>query len=434
MDLTLITIISSIIVFLIITLLLVGALLGVKAKLLPSGPVSLMINGEEKVEVSSGGTLLSTLGDNKIFLPSACGGGGTCIQCRCQVIEGGGELLPTEEPHFSRKEVSEGWRLGCQVKVKEDMVIKVSEEVFGIKKWEAKVVRNWNVASFIKEFVVEIPEEMGYKAGGYIQIEIPRCDIDYKDMDISAHPDEHPKDAQKFKLEWDKFNLWNLNMKNSETVERAYSMASYPAEGKEIMLNVRIATPPWDRNKNDWMTINPGIASSYIFSKKAGDKVIISGPYGEFFINESDSEMLYVGGGAGMAPMRSHLYHLFRTLKTGRTVTFWYGGRSKRELFYVDHFKALEKDFDNFKFYIALSEPLEEDNWKEKKSLNDKDGDGFTGFVHQVVVDNYLNNHEAPEDIEVYFCGPPLMNQAVEKMADDFGIPPENVRFDDFGG
>ena len=434
MDLTLITIISSIIVFLIITLLLVGALLGVKAKLLPSGPVSLMINGEEKVEVSSGGTLLSTLGDNKIFLPSACGGGGTCIQCRCQVIEGGGELLPTEEPHFSRKEVSEGWRLGCQVKVKEDMVIKVSEEVFGIKKWEAKVVRNWNVASFIKEFVVEIPEEMGYKAGGYIQIEIPRCDIDYKDMDISAHPDEHPKDAQKFKLEWDKFNLWNLNMKNSETVERAYSMASYPAEGKEIMLNVRIATPPWDRNKNNWMTVNPGIASSYIFSKKAGDKVIISGPYGEFFINESDSEMLYVGGGAGMAPMRSHLYHLFRTLKTGRTVTFWYGGRSKRELFYVDHFKALEKDFDNFKFYIALSEPLEEDNWKEKKSLNDKDGDGFTGFVHQVVVDNYLNNHEAPEDIEIYFCGPPLMNQAVEKMADDFGIPPENVRFDDFGG
>jgi len=434
MDLTLITIISSIVVFLIITLLLVGALLGVKSKLLPSGPVSLMINGEEKVEVSSGGTLLSTLGDNKIFLPSACGGGGTCIQCRCQVIEGGGELLPTEEPHFSRKEVSEGWRLGCQVKVKEDMVIKVPEEVFGIKKWEAKVIRNWNVASFIKEFVVEIPEEMGYKAGGYIQIEIPKCEINYKDIDISAHPDEHPKDVQKFKLEWDKFNLWNLNMKNSDTVERAYSMASYPAEGKEIMLNVRIATPPWDRNKNDWMSVNPGIASSYIFSKKAGDKVTISGPYGEFFINDSDSEMLYVGGGAGMAPMRSHLYHLFRTLKTGRTVTFWYGGRSKRELFYVDHFKALEKDFDNFKFYIALSEPLEEDNWKEKKSLDDKDGDGFTGFVHQVVIDNYLNYHEEPEDIEVYFCGPPLMNQAVEKMADDFGIPPENIRFDDFGG
>ena len=246
MDLTLLTIISSIVVFLFVTLLLVGALLGVKAKLFPSGPVLLMINGEEKVEVSSGGTLLSTLGDNKIFLPSACGGGGTCVQCRCQVIEGGGELLPTEEPHFSRKEVSEGWRLGCQVKVKEDMVIKVSEEVFGIKKWEAKVVRNWNVASFIKEFVIEIPEEMDYKAGGYIQIEIPKCVIDYEDIDISAHPNEHPKDSQKFKLEWDKFNLWNLNMKNLETVERAYSMASYPAEGKEIMLNVRIATPPWD--------------------------------------------------------------------------------------------------------------------------------------------------------------------------------------------
>tara|TARA_B100001250_G_scaffold224972_1_gene192938 strand:+ start:2990 stop:4294 length:1305 start_codon:yes stop_codon:yes gene_type:complete len=434
MDLTFITIISSIIVFLIITLSLVGALLGVKAKLLPSGPVSLTINGEEKVEVSSGGTLLSTLGDNKIFLPSACGGGGTCIQCRCQILEGGGELLPTEEPHFSRKEVSEGWRLGCQVKVKEDMVIKVPEEVFGIKKWEAKVVRNWNVASFIKEFVVQIPEEMDYKAGGYIQIEIPKCEIDFKNIDISAHPDEHPKDVQKFKLEWDKFNLWNLNMKNSETVERAYSMASYPAEGKEIMLNVRIATPPWDRNKNNWMGVNPGIASSYIFSKKAGDTVTISGPYGEFFINESESEMLYVGGGAGMAPMRSHLYHLFRTLKTGRAVTFWYGGRSKRELFYVDHFKALEKDFDNFKFYIALSEPLEEDNWKEKKSLDDKEGDGFNGFVHQAVIDNYLNYHEAPEDIEVYFCGPPLMNQAIEKMADDFGIPPENIRFDDFGG
>ncbi len=434
MNLTLLTIISSIVVFLIITLLLVGALLGVKAKLLPSGLVALLINGEKKVEVSSGGTLLSTLGNNKIFLPSACGGGGTCIQCRCQVLEGGGELLPTEEPHFSRKEVSEGWRLGCQVKVKEDMVIKVSEEVFGIKKWEAKVARNWNVASFIKEFVIEIPEEMGYKAGGYIQIEIPKCEVNYNNIDISAHPKEHPNDSKKFKLEWDKFNLWNLNMKNSETVERAYSMASYPAEGKEIMLNVRVATPPWDRSKNNWMTVNPGIASSYLFSRKLGDKVTISGPYGEFFINDSDSEMMYVGGGAGMAPMRSHLYQLFRTLKTGRIVTFWYGGRSKRELFYVDHFKALEKDFNNFKFYIALSEPLEEDNWKEKKSLDDKYGDGFIGFVHQVVVDNYLSKHEAPEDIEVYFCGPPLMNQAVEKMADDFGIPPENIRFDDFGG
>ncbi|CAI8182458.1 MAG: Na(+)-translocating NADH-quinone reductase subunit F [Flavobacteriaceae bacterium] len=426
-------IVASIVVFLAVVFLLVGMLLGAKAKLLPSGPVSLLINGDNDVEVSSGNTLLTTLGNNKIFLPSACGGGGTCIQCKCQILEGGGEILPTEAPHFTRKEIAEGWRLGCQVKVKENMVIQVPEEVFGIKKWEATVVRNWNVASFIKEFVVEIPESMDYEAGGYIQIEIPECEIKYSDMDISAHPEEHPGETDKFKLEWDKFNLWPLTMKNSETVERAYSMASYPAEGREIMLNVRIATPPWDRKKNDWMDVNPGIASSYIFSKKPGDKVTISGPYGEFFINHSEAEMLYVGGGAGMAPMRSHLYELFRTLKTGRKVTFWYGGRSKRELFYLDHFRALEKDFENFKFYVALSEPLEEDNWKVKDGL-DGEGDGFKGFVHQCVIDNYLNDHEAPEDMEVYFCGPPLMNQAIEKMADDFGIPPENVRFDDFGG
>ena len=427
-------IVSSIIVFFTATFVLVSMLLLAKAKLVPSGPVKLKINNENDVEVNSGGTLLSTLGNNKIFLPSACGGGGTCIQCRCRVLEGGGEILPTESPHFSRKEIAEGWRLGCQVKVKEDMTIEVPEEVFGIKKWEATVVRNWNVASFIKEFVIKIPEDMNYKAGGYIQIEIPKCDIEYEKIDISSHPEEHPEDPDKFKLEWDKFDLWPLKMKNAETVERAYSMASYPAEGKEIMLNVRIATPPWDRNKNGWMDVNPGIASSYIFSRKPGDKVTISGPFGEFFINESDSEMLYVGGGAGMAPMRSHLYELFRTLKTGRKVTFWYGGRSKRELFYVDHFKALEKDFKNFKFNIALSEPLPEDKWIEKKSLDDKNGDGFIGFVHQVVIDYYLSSHESPEDIEVYFCGPPLMNQAVEKMADDFGVPPENVRFDDFGG
>jgi len=431
MDITII--ISSVLVLTSVIFLLVALLLVAKSKLLPSGPVSLKINGENEVEVSSGDTLLSTLGNNKIFLPSACGGGGTCIQCRCQVLEGGGEILPTEKPHFSRKEIADGWRLGCQVKVKEDMKIKVPEEVFGIKKWEATVVRNWNVASFIKEFVIKLPEEMDYKAGGYIQIEIPECEVNYKDMDISAHPDEHPENANKFKLEWDKFNLWPLKMKNEEVVERAYSMASYPAEGKEVMLNVRIATPPWDKNKNDWMDVNPGIASSYIFSKKPGDKVTISGPFGEFFINHSESEMLYVGGGAGMAPMRSHLYQLFRTLKTGRKVTFWYGGRSKRELFYLDHFRALEKDFPNFKFYVALSEPLEEDNWIVKNDLDSK-GDGFLGFIHQCVIDFYLSKHDSPEDIEVYFCGPPMMNQAVEKMADDFGIPPENVRFDDFGG
>ena len=425
-------IIASIVVFLILILLLVSILLGAKAKLIPSGPVKINVNGEKDLEVSSGGTLLGTLGSEKLFLPSACGGGGTCIQCKCIVSEGGGSLLPTEEPHFTRKEIADGWRLGCQVKVKQDMKIQIPEEVFGIKKWEATVVRNYNVASFIKEFVVEIPEDMDYKAGGYIQIEIPKCEVAYKDIDITAHPEEH-ETPDKFQAEWDKFGLWPLVMKNSETVERAYSMASYPAEGREIMLNVRIATPPWDRGKNGWMDVNPGIASSYIFSRKKGDKVIISGPYGEFFINESEAEMLYVGGGAGMAPMRSHLYHLFRTVKTGRKVTYWYGGRSKRELFYTEHFRALERDFPNFKFYLALSEPQEEDNWKVKDGI-EGEGDGFVGFIHQVVIDNYLNHHDEPEDIEFYFCGPPLMNKAVEKMTEDFGVPRENVRFDDFGG
>ena len=425
-------IIASVVVFLALILILVSVLLGAKAKLAPSGPVTINVNGERDMEVGSGGTLLSTLGDNKLFLPSACGGGGTCVQCKCIVKEGGGAILPTEEPHFTRKEIAQGWRLGCQVKVKEDMKITIPEEVFGIKKWEATVVRNYNVASFIKEFVVEIPEDMDYKAGGYIQIEIPKCEVKFSDMDITAHPEEHDT-PDMFEEEWDKFKLRPLVMKNPETVERAYSMASYPAEGREIMLNVRVATPPWDRSKDTWMDVNPGIASSYIFSRKKGDKVIISGPYGEFFINHSEAEMLYVGGGAGMAPMRSHLYHLFRTLKTGRKVTYWYGGRSKRELFYIEHFRALERDFPNFKFYLALSEPMEEDNWKVKKSLDD-DGDGFVGFIHQVVIDNYLSHHEEPEDIELYFCGPPLMNKAVQKMGEDFGMPPENIRFDDFGG
>jgi len=426
-------IIAGVVVFLVLILLLVGMLLGAKAKLIPSGPVKININGEKDLEVGSGGTLLTTLGANKLFLPSACGGGGTCIQCKCIVSEGGGSILPTEEPHFTRKEIAQGWRLGCQVKVKQDMKITIPEEVFGIKKWTATVVSNYNVASFIKEFVVEIPEDMDYKAGGYIQIEIPKCEVKYQDMDITAHPEEHPGEPDKFKLEWDKFNLWPLVMKNSETVERAYSMASYPAEGRRVMLNVRVATPPWDRAKNGWADVNPGIASSYIFNQKPGDKVVISGPYGEFFINESKAEMLYVGGGAGMAPMRSHLYHLFRTLKTDRKVTYWYGGRSKRELFYIEHFRALERDFPNFKFYIALSEPLEEDNWKVKETL-DAEGDGFVGFIHQAVMKNYLDHHEEPEEIEVYFCGPPLMNKAVEKMAEDYGVPPENIRFDDFGG
>jgi len=433
MDSNMITILASVVIFLTLVLLLVSLLLGAKSKLLPSGPVTINVNGEKDITTGSGGTLLGTLGDNKLFLPSACGGGGTCVQCKCIVADGGGTILPTEVPHFTRKEIAEGWRLGCQVKVKQDMKIEIPEEVFGIKKWEATVVRNYNVASFIKEFVVRLPEDMHYEAGGYIQIEIPKCEVKYEDIDITAHPEEH-ETPDKFKDEWDKFNLWPLVMKNPETVERAYSMASFPAEGRDIMLNVRIATPPWDRAKNGWMDVNPGIASSYIFNLKEGDKAIISGPYGEFFINHSDAEMLYVGGGAGMAPMRSHLYELFKTLQTDRKVTYWYGGRSKRELFYIEHFRSLEREFPNFKFYLALSEPAEEDNWKVKEDINDESGDGFTGFIHQVVIDQYLTKHEAPEDIEVYFCGPPLMNNAVGKMAEDFGVPPENIRFDDFGG
>ena len=427
-------IVASIVFSLVLILILVTVLLVAKAKLLPSGKVKLLINGKKEIEVETGSTLLTTLGNEKIFLPSACGGGGTCLQCECHVLKGGGEALPTEVPNFTRKELASGARLGCQVKVKEDMEITIPEEIFGIKKFEATVVSNYNVASFIKEFVVELPEDMDYKAGGYIQIEIPDTEVSFEEMDITAHPVEHPNEPDKFKLEWDKFNLWPLEMKNSEDVERAYSMASYPAEGRNIMLNVRIATPPWDRAKNGWMSVNPGVASSYIFNRKAGDKVIVSGPYGEFFINESDAEMLYVGGGAGMAPMRSHLYHLFKTLQTGRKVTYWYGGRSKRELFYVDHFRDLEKEFPNFKFYIVLSEPAEEDNWTTMKDINDKDGDGFLGFVHQAVIDQYLSKHENPEDLELYFCGPPMMNNAVQKMGEDFGMADENIRFDDFGG
>ncbi|MDA9313008.1 NADH:ubiquinone reductase (Na(+)-transporting) subunit F [Vicingaceae bacterium] len=428
-----VTVGAAVAVVLSVMLLLVSLLLWAKAKLTNSGPVSLTINGEKNVQVQAGSTLLSTLSSEKIFLPSACGGGGTCAMCKCQVTSGGGEILPTEKPYFSRKEIADNWRLGCQVKVKEDMVVEVPEEVFGIKKWKATVVSNYSVASFIKEFIVELPEDMDYKAGGYIQIEIPKTVVDFKDIDITAHPEEHPGEPDKFKAEWDKFNLWPLQMKNNDLVERAYSMASYPAEGRRIMLNVRIATPPWDREKNGWMNVNPGVASSYIYNQKKDDKVTVSGPYGEFFIKETDAEMLYIGGGAGMAPMRSHLYHLFRTIKSGRKVSYWYGGRSKRELFYIEHFRSLEKDFPNFKFYMVLSEPMEVDNWKVMDNM-EAEGDGFVGFVHQSVIDNYLSKHDAPEDIEYYFCGPPMMNQAVLKMCDDWGVPEENVSFDDFGG
>ena len=425
----------TVIIFLFVTLLLTAMLLFAKAKLSPKGKITIDINhGERVLEVDGGGTLLGTLGNAGVFLPSACGGGGTCIQCKCQVLEGGGEILPTEIPNFSRKEIADKWRLGCQVKVKENMKIHVEEEILGIKEWEATVVSNYNVETFIKEFIVEIPEDMDYKAGGYIQIKIPVCTVKYSEMEIEAHPQDHPGEPDKFRKHWDKFGMWDLVMKNEEEVVRAYSMASYPAEGRRVMLNVRIATPPWDRARNGWMNVNPGIASSFIFSLKDGDKAVISGPYGEFFINDSDAEMLYIGGGAGMAPMRSHLYELFKTIKTGRKVTYWYGGRSKEELFYIHYFRDLERDFPNFKFYLVLSEPLPEDNWVAKKDTNDTQGDGFVGFVHQAVIDQYLSKHDSPEDIEFYFCGPPMMNNAVLKMCDEWGVPNDNVRFDDFGG
>ncbi|MDF1676843.1 MAG: NADH:ubiquinone reductase (Na(+)-transporting) subunit F [Vicingaceae bacterium] len=429
-------IIITIVAFFAVVILLTSVLLFAKAKLMPSGKIKITINGERELEVNGGDTLLNTLSGQGIFLPSACGGGGTCVQCVCQVHSGGGSILPTEIPTFTRKEIATNHRLGCQVKVKEDMEVEVEEEILGIKEFQAKVVSNYNVATYIKEFIVEVPEDMDYKAGGYIQIKVPPCTIKFSDMDVKAHPQDHPGEPDKFEKDWAEgpYAIRQLVMKNDEEVIRAYSMASYPAEGRKIMLNVRVAAPPWDRAKNTWMDVNPGVVSSYIFNQKEGDEVTISGPYGEFFINDSDAEMLYVGGGAGMAPMRSHLYELFKTLKTGRTVTYWYGGRSRAELFYIHYFRDLEKDFPNFKFYLVLSDALESDNWVNKKDINDPNGDGFTGFVHQVVIDEYLSKHEEPEEIELYFCGPPMMNVAVQKMGEDFGIPDENIRFDDFGG
>ena len=324
------TIFAAVVFFLLVILTLVSVLLFAKSKLLPSGEVTLTINGQKDIRINPGGTILGTLGDNKIFLPSACGGGGTCAMCKCQVNSGGGEILPTEKPYFSRKEIQDNWRLGCQVKIKNDMDINIPEEIFGIKKWECEVVSNYSVASFIKEFVVKLPEgeNLDFKAGGYIQIDVPEVEVPYKNIDISPSPQD-PSGPEKFKGEWDKFKLWDLKMKNEEPIFRAYSMANHPAEGNIVMLNIRIATPPWDRSKNTWMDVNPGICSSYVYSLKAGDKVTVSGPYGEFFIKETENEMVYIGGGAGMAPMRSHLFHLFHTMKTDRKVTFYYGGRSK---------------------------------------------------------------------------------------------------------
>ncbi|NHB67249.1 NADH:ubiquinone reductase (Na(+)-transporting) subunit F [Perlabentimonas gracilis] len=409
-------IISAIAVFLLVVSLLVAVLLFAKKKLTPQGEVTLTINDDKELTVEPGSTVLSTLSNNGIFLPSACGGGGTCAMCKCQVTEGGGTILPTEVGFFTRRQQMDNWRLGCQVKIREDIKINVPEEVMGIKKWECEVVSNRNVATFIKEFVVKLPEgeKLDFRSGGYIQIDVPKLEVDFaKDIDVEPE----------FRDEWDKFNMWDLKMKNTEETYRAYSMANHPAEDNIIMLNIRIATPPWDRAKNGFMNVNPGVCSSFIFSRKPGDKVTISGPYGEFHIKETENEMMFIGGGAGMAPMRSHIFHLFNTVKSGRKATFWYGARSRREIFYEEHFRKIEKEFPNFTFNIALSEPKPEDNW-----------DGHTGFIHQVILDNYLSKHDAPEDVEYYLCGPPMMNDAVFKMLYDLGVPDEMIAFDDFGG
>ena len=399
-------------VFTVVILALITILTAARSQLVAQGEVTLLINDDpdRSPQVAPGQTLLSALSASKIFVPSACGGGGTCAMCKCQVFEGGGDVLPTETGHLSLRERKENWRLACQVKVKEDMKIQVPAEVFGVKKFEGVVKSNHNVATFIKEFVVQLPEgvTLDFEPGGYIQIDVPHYDIDFKkDFDIE----------EEYHEDWDRFDFWRFKAKNDEDgVYRAYSMANHPAEGDIVMLNIRIAFPPRG------MEVPPGLCSSYIFNLKPGDPVTLSGPYGEFHINETDREMIYVGGGAGMAPLRSHLFHLFHTLKTGRKVSYWYGARSKREIFYEDHFRAIEKEFPNFSFHIALSDPQPEDNW-----------DGYVGFIHNVVIDNYLTQHDAPEDCEFYFCGPPLMLKAVIQMCVDFGVPDENVRFDDFG-
>lgn len=407
------TILYSIIVFIFVILLLVALLLFARDKLLPKGDVSLKINDRE-LTVSPGSNLLSTLSSTGIFLPSACGGGGTCGMCKCQIIEGGGSILPTETGFFTRKEQLNHWRLACQVKVRDNLTILLPESVLGIRKWECEVVSNKNVATFIKEFVVKLPdgEELNFEPGGYIQIDVPKYTLSFKDFSIE----------EEYKPDWDKYKMWDLKVTNNTETYRAYSMANYPAEKNLIKLNIRIATPPWDNVKKEFMKVPPGICSSYIFSRKPGDKVMISGPYGEFHIKNTNNEMVYIGGGAGMAPLRSHIFHLFHTLRTNRKVSYWYGARSLREVFYEDEFRAIEKEFPNFRFHLALSEPLPEDNWK-----------GYTGFIHKVLYDNYLSKHYEPEEIEYYFCGPPQMNNAVIKMLYDLGVPEENISFDDFG-
>jgi Na+-transporting NADH:ubiquinone oxidoreductase subunit F len=400
----------GIIIFTGIVIALVFIIIGAKNKLVASGDVEILINGEKKIHVPVGGKLLTVLADNGLFVPSACGGGGTCAQCNVKIHSGGGEILPTELGHITKREAAEGERLACQVAIKHDMKIEVEDSVFGVKKWECMVKSNVNVATFIKELVLELPngEEIKYEAGGYIQIECPPHIAKYKDFDIE----------EEFRGDWDKYNLWQYVSDVKEDTLRAYSMASYPEE-KEIMLNVRIATPPPGADAS----VPPGIMSSYIFDLKPGDKCIVSGPYGEFYTKKTDAEMVFIGGGAGMAPMRSHIFNQLRTLKTNRKMSFWYGARSKREMFYEDDFNMLAKENDNFTWNIGLSDPLPEDNWE-----------GYTGFIHNILLEEFIKSHPAPEDCEFYMCGPPMMNDAVINMLIENGVEPENIMLDDFGG
>ncbi len=403
-------ILLGVVMFTTVVLALVAVILVAKKQLVASGDVTININGQKDIHVPAGGKLMGALASEGIFVSSACGGGGTCAQCTVKVLEGGGDILATEKNHIKPRDAREGVRLSCQVAVKQDMRVIVPEEAFETKKWECTVRSNHNVATFIKELILELPpgEEVAFKAGGYIQIEVPPHVVEYKNFEIE----------EEYKEDWDKYDMWRFKSVVNDEVFRAYSMANYPGETGIIMLNVRIASPP-----PRMPDVPPGIVSSHIFDLKPGDKVTISGPYGEFFIKDTDAEMVYIGGGAGMAPLRSHIFELFKRQKTSRKVSYWYGGRSYRELFYIDHFREIEKEFPNFEFNIALSEPLPEDNW-----------DGYTGFIHQVVLDNYLKQHPAPEDIEYYICGPPMMNAAVFKTLDDLGVEPENIAYDDFGG
>lgn len=409
-----IVILTAVAVFLIVILLLVSLLLYARKRLVPQGKVHVEINGEKDLEVEMGNSLLSTLAAQKIFLPSACGGKGSCGLCRVQVPEGGGSILPSEQGFFTRKEQGDHWRLACQVKVRNDMKVQVPAAVFGIRKWECEVVSSRNVATFIREFVVKLPEgeKLNFRSGGYIQIDVPACTVDYKDIEV----------AEPYKSEWERMKMFDLTMKNTEPCFRAYSMANHPAEGDRIMLNVRIATPPFDRKTGQWMKFNPGICSSYVYSLKPGDKITISGPYGEFFVQDTQREMMFIGGGAGMAPMRSHIFDQFKTKHTNRKTTFWYGGRSVKELFYMEDFEEIQRENPNFSFHVALSDPQPGDNWT-----------GPTGFIHQVIYDQYLKNHPEPDEIEYYLCGPPAMTDAVVKMLDGLGVPPEMIRFDNFG-